>query len=404
MPTARVLLRPLLIVALLLLTLLGAPSRSVGKAQAAATLNLPPGFTLETIAHVAEARELAVAANGDVFVGTGGDTVYVVPDAQAAPGKPRPFVRVDDRPAAGVAIAGGWLYVGAQFGVYRLPFSSGDRTPRELPRKIASVRPQGGSGAHKTTTVTIGGTTLYAGIGSSCNNCQPERDATRATIQQMQLDGSGMTPRAQHIRNPIALTIDPQTGALWAGVAGQDELAPGHPYEIIDDVSAHPGVADYGWPHCYENRQPVPPGSDCSNAVLPRAVVPAYETPIGAAFYPLNPTGPYAFGPDYRGGLFVTLHGSWHLPRVPPQVVFFPMHGDEPRTPVDWSDPAAQWREFLSGFQQPDGTRIGRPTGVAVGTDGSLFVADDAAGAVYRIRPARSVAQRFAATTRSTAR
>ena len=64
---------------------------------------------------------------------------------------------------------------------------------------------------------------LYVSVGSSCNNCQPELDPTRATIQQMQLDGSGVTPRAEHIRNAIALATSPQSGALWAGVAGQDE-------------------------------------------------------------------------------------------------------------------------------------------------------------------------------------
>lgn len=373
-----------------LLAFLALPAGHGAAASAATGLTVPPGFTLETIAHVGGARELAVAANGDLFVGTNGNAVYVVPDAESVPGKPQPFVRLDDQPVAGVTIAGGMLYLGAQFGVYRLPFTAGDRTPREPPRKIAAVRPSGISRGHHTTTVAVSGNVLYAGVGSSCNNCQPELDDTRATIAQVHLDGSGMTPKAIHIRNPIALTVNPQSGALWAGVAGQDELAHGHPYEIIDDISAHAGVADFGWPHCYENRQAATPGYDCSETAVPRVVVPAYETPIGATFYPLTAAGAHAFGPPYRGGLFLTLHGSWHMPPVPPRVVFIPMRGDEPQTPVDWTNPNAQWQEFVGGFQTPDGARSGRPTGVAVGTDGSLFVADDAAGAIYRIRPAHA--------------
>jgi glucose/arabinose dehydrogenase len=371
---------------LALMAMLGAPACRA-KVPAATSLILPPGFGLETIAQVNGARELAVAANGDLFVGTSGDAIYVIAGAEASPSKPEPFVRLDEHPVAGVTIAGGTMYIGGQFGIYRLPFTAGDRSPRAQPRKIATVRPSGVARGHRTTTVAIAGGKLYASVGSSCNNCQPELDATRATIQQMALDGSGMTPKAQHIRNAIALTTNPQSGALWTGVAGQDELAHGHPYEIIDDISAHPGVADFGWPHCYEDREAATPGYDCSNAALPRAVVPAYETPVGAAFYPLNPNGRYAFAPNYRGGLFVALHGSWHTPPVAPRVVFFPMRGDEPRTPVDWSNPDAQWHEFLGGFQLPDGSRGGRPTGVAVGTDGSLFVADDESGAIYRIRP-----------------
>jgi glucose/arabinose dehydrogenase len=230
---------------------------------------------------------------------------------------------------------------------------------------------------------------LYAGVGSSCNACDPELDATRATIQVMDLDGRNMHAKAIHIRNPIALAIDPPTRVLWAGNAGQDELPHGHPYEIFDAVGAHDGTVDYGWPYCYENRKRASPERDCANQTLPRVVFPAYDTPIGAAFYRAPASATYAFPAAYAGGAFVTLHGSWHKPAVPPRVGFVPLHGDDPGRPVDWSDPSKQWREFAGGFQEADGERVGRPTGIAVGPEGSLFVADDRAGAIYRIRPVK---------------
>jgi glucose/arabinose dehydrogenase len=202
----------------------------------------------------------------------------------------------------------------------------------------------------------------------------------------MELDGSGMTPKAKRIRNAIALATNPQTGTLWAGVAGQDELPNGHPYEFFDPVTLHAGVADYGWPYCYDNHQAVD-RHDCSAQVVPRVVFPAYETPIGAVFYPEHPTGAHAFSEAYRGGAFVTLRGSWHQPLVPPRVVFVAMNGDEPKTPVNWNDAAAQWKEFVGGFQTASGQRRARPTGVAVGPDGSLFVSDDTGGGIFRIRP-----------------
>jgi glucose/arabinose dehydrogenase len=346
---------------------------------------VPSGFTIERIATVPGARELAATPNGDLLVGTASATVYLVADATGS-AHAAPFVSVDDHPVAGVALAGERLYLGGQFGVWELPYHSGDRTAREAPRKIAPVRTSGQSRDHVTTTVAIDGETLFASVGSSCNTCDPDLDATRATIQQMSLDGTGMHPRAQHVRNAIALAVNPQTHALWAGVAGQDELAHGHPFEIFDDVTAHPNVADYGWPYCYENRRSVG-GHDCSAAAVPRVVFPAYATPIGATFYPLHPAGAHAFPAPYRGGAFVTLHGSWHQPPVPPGVVFVAMKGDEPLTAVDWNDPTKQWTEFVGGFQRPDGSRAARPTGVAVGADGSLFVSDDETGAIYRIRP-----------------
>ena len=117
-----------------------------------------------------------------------------------------------------------------------------------------------------------------------------------------------------------------------------------------------------------------------------RIAIPAYITPIGMAFYPHNASGAHAFPAEYRGGLFIGTHGSWHQPLRPPRVLFVPMHGDEPATKVDWSNPDRQWRQFVGGFQDPDGSRIGRATGVAVGKDGDLYVGDDDSGSVYRVR------------------
>jgi glucose/arabinose dehydrogenase len=63
------------------------------------------------------------------------------------------------------------------------------------------------------------------------------------------------------------------------------------------------------------------------------------------------------------------------------------------RPPLLWYSPTSMTRpctasEFIGGFQ-PNGNlvRVGRPSGIAVGPKGSLFVSDDQTGLVYRIRP-----------------
>ena len=121
----------------------------------------------------------------------------------------------------------------------------------------------------------------------------------------------------------------------------------------------------------------------------PAVEFPAYATLVGAAFYPTKPSGPYAFPSRYRGGAFVTSHGSWHCcPATAPRVYFVPMRGDAPAKAVDWNDPKRQSEDFMSGLgESTAATYAARPTGVAVGTNGSLFVADDQNGAIYRIRP-----------------
>jgi glucose/arabinose dehydrogenase len=381
----RLSLRLPLLLAIAIAVAVAYQTGALRRARAASPPKIPTGFALETIAHVEHPRELVETPNGDLLVGTSSRDVVIVARAEGSPLPAVPFARLDDAPAAGVALGDGALFVGSQFGIWKVPYRAGDTHARDVPVQIAKVRGNGGGG-HSTTTVAVAGERLYASVGSSCNVCT-EKDPTRATVQTLALDGSDMHPIATHIRNAVALAVDPATHAVWAGVAGQDELAHGHPYEIFDPVTDHGGVADYGWPTCYENHRAVAAGTDCDAQVVPRVVFPAYETPIGAAFYPADQAGPYAFPSAFRGGAFVTLHGSWHQPPVPPRVVFVPLRDDRPIKAVDWDDPSAQWTEFASGFQFDDGSRGGRPTGIAVGRDGSLFIADDYANAIYRVRP-----------------
>jgi glucose/arabinose dehydrogenase len=374
-----------------------APACSAQATNAAQNLTVPAGFTILTIAHVPRARELAALPNGDLIVGTESSDVYIVPNAEGNPAaQPRVLTTIPDDRAAGVAFSTerAELYIAGEHGVYAMAYRPGS-APGGL-RLIAQVRtgpvaPNSDGDIHKTTSVVEAGGVLYVSVGSSCNSCT-EADPTRASILRVPLSGGNPRKRATRIRNAIALTINPATGSLWAGNAGQDNLPFGHPYEFLDDVGAHAGVADYGWPECEENRRPYAPGADCTATVEPLVVLPAYSTIIGATFYPENQTGRYAFPTRYRGWLFATAHGSWHTApsggyAAAPQVVAVPMNGDRPVTPVDWQNPHTQWRTFVGGFQPSGVERSGRPTGIAVGSQGSLFVADDFADAIYRIRP-----------------
>jgi glucose/arabinose dehydrogenase len=395
-------------VALSHLVLFSAANLACGAcATTAATLHVPMGFSIEKIADVEGARELAALPNGDLIVGTEGREVYIVPDAEGAAGTPQVFAAFDDENAAGVVFAADRheIFIGTREHVWAIPYR-GDERKASAVRRIANVRtgpvaPGTDGDVHWTTSVAYTNGLLYAAAGSSCNATMDdgkkpcaEVDPTRAAVSVMKPDGSGFTQRARRIRNAIALAVNPETHSLWIGAAGQDDLPFGHPYEILDDLSAHPGDADYGWPECEENHHAYVAGASCAGVVVPIAVLPAYATIIGAAFYPLHQTGTHAFPPAYRGGLFVATHGSWHMNpegcnAQPPRVVFVPMHDDHPAIAVDWQDPTKQWSDFVTGFQTGCDSRSGRATGVAVGPKGSLFVADDAAGAIYRVRPLR---------------
>jgi glucose/arabinose dehydrogenase len=84
-----------------------------------------------------------------------------------------------------------------------------------------------------------------------------------------------------------------------------------------------------------------------------------------------------AFPAAYRGGAFAAEHGSWNRkPRAGYNVVFIPMHDGRA---------TGEYDDFLDGFVTKDGQVWGRPVGVAVAPDGSLFVTDDGSRSVWHV-------------------
>ena len=345
---------------------------------------MPAGFTAERIATVRRARELAVAPNGDLFVGTNGDAIYVVPDAQGTAGAPRAFATFPDSEMAGVFLAGDTLYAGGEFGVYRVPYRSGDREAREKPQKIASVRSGGGTG-HSTTTVVESKGTVYASVGSSCNACD-ETDPTRATVQAMSPDGKNMHARAVDIRNAIALAVQPATGDVGPASRGATTSSTGtrtrsstrSPRTRARRTTAGRNATTTASRSAARAARTSPCPRSCSRRTTRRSA------------------RRFTRGPERRARVSGELSRRrvrvaarlGHQPPVAPRVAFVAFRGNDPAKGVDWSNPEAQWTEFVGGCQSADGGAR-RPAGVAVGTDGSLFVSDDATGAIWRIRPAR---------------
>jgi len=386
---------------------MSAPTQSPGPGAPTATpppsanseIVFPAGFSGQVVGNVSGARELVTLPNGDLLIGTGGQSIYILPnaDAQTSGGAPSVFITLSEGPANGVTFGGGAIYAATNTKIWKIPYTTGDRSETSAVAiaqvRTGSVAPNSDGDIHRTTSVAISGTKLYAGIGSSCNACI-ETDATRASVQQMNLDGSGMSRLAENSRNPIALAVNPATGSLWIGGAGQDNLAYGHPYEYFDSPTLRGSSnVNYGWPACEENHHlynPLGqnPAPDCSQTVAPAIEFDAYATLIGAAFYPANQSGAQAFPAPYRGGLFVTSHGSWHCcPSTPPRVYFVPMNGDTPATAANWNDPTVQHSEFAAGFgTTANGNYTGRPTGIAIGNNGSLFFASDESGDIIRVR------------------
>jgi glucose/arabinose dehydrogenase len=93
---------------------------------------------------------------------------------------------------------------------------------------------------------------------------------------------------------------------------------------------------------------------------------------LGMRFY----TG-RQFPERYRGQIFIAEHGSWNRSaKIGYRVTLVRLDG---------AGNAASYEPFAEGWLQGDAA-WGRPADVAVAPDGSLLIADDSAGAIYRVR------------------
>ena len=85
------------------------------------------------------------------------------------------------------------------------------------------------------------------------------------------------------------------------------------------------------------------------------------------------------FPADFQGDVFASEHGSWNKSlRVGYEVIRVPLRQTGHRT--------GQYEDFMTGFVVDNSQVWGRPVGIAVAPDGSLFVSDDGSGSIWRIR------------------
>ena len=384
------------------------------------SITVPDGFCAIRFHNgVGSARDLVVAANGDVFVAMrnragsrGGVVALRDSDGDGRADRTEAW---GEGGASGIALHEGSLYLATDNAVLRYSISPGSLTPSGSPETIVQGLPSARN--HPTKSIAVGADgSIFVGIGSPSNACQsPPRTPgvagknpcdeleTRAGIWRFASDRTGQTQSdgerfSTGVRNGAALAVHPGSGELYAVIHGRDQLRELWP-ELYSqfDGSEKPSEefvqitrgSDFGWPYCYHdpsnNRKVLAPeyGGDgetvgrCAEMAMPEIGLPAHWAPNAMTFSPGD-----AFPEGYRNGAFVAFHGSWN--RAPVQagynVVWIPFEGD---------DPTGEWSVFADGFA---GGRISstsqaanRPTGVATGPDGALYVSDSLRGRIWKI-------------------
>jgi glucose/arabinose dehydrogenase len=335
-------------------------------------IRLPPGFTIELVARVPGAREMAFGAHGTLFVGSVEGGVYALaPDDAKAGGTKVRKIASGLRQPVGVAFRDGALYVSAVSRILRLPDIEAHLDHPPAPVVVSDRFPTDGHHGWKFIGFGPDGK-LYVPVGAPCNVCEPDRDRY-ANIMRMNADGSGLEVYARGIRNTVGFDWDPRTHALWFTNNGRDNLGDDTPPDTLNRAP-QPGL-DFGFPYCHAGTIADPEFGrkrPCSDFAQPAQRLGAHVAALGMRFY----TGTQ-FPPAYRGQIFIAEHGSWNRSaKVGYRVTVVRL--DAERRPIAYEPFAEGWLEGQQAF--------GRPADVAVAPDGSLLIADDTAGAIYRVR------------------
>jgi glucose/arabinose dehydrogenase len=301
-----------------------------------------------------------------------------------------------------------WVYVGNATTIQRFAYHSGDLHATGAPQTIIPDIPgyaQLRGGGHWTRDVvfTADGKHMLVSVGSGSNVDDADthpREFHRADVLEYTPDGKFQDVYAHGLRNCVGEAINPQTHELWCSVNERDNLGN---HLVPDYVTSVPKNSFFGWPWYYmgghrdprlldpcadgtgpnpQLSKPLDPaqGTSCKREDIskqvrtPDVLVQPHMASLEMNFYPDHKLN---FPAEFQGGAFAAEHGSWNrAKRAGYNVIFIPMKNGHA---------TGEYDDFLDGFVTKDGQVWGRPVGVAVAPDGSLFVTDDGSRSVWHV-------------------
>lgn len=280
----------------------------------------------------------------------------------------------------GIVLVGEYLYVGNTDAVVRFRYTPNSVRAPGRPEIVLPLPHRDGDNGHWTRNIVASpdGAKLYVAVGSSSNIADNgmEAEEGRAAIWELNPDGTQVRIFASGLRNPVGMSWEPTTGALWVAVNERDMLGDNLVPDYITHVEAG---AFYGWPYYYwgdhrDERVDIPANVRLQAPTAPDFALGAHTASLGLMFS-TSPTMPEA----YRGGAFIGQHGSWNRSElVGYRVAYVPFANGRPSGEV---------QDFLTGFLTSQNKAQGRPVGIATDRTGALLVADDVGNIVWRVAP-----------------
>jgi len=341
--------------------------------QVLSDLKLPDGFQISLFAwDVPNARTLALGDDGVVFVGTRqAGRVYALQDSNGDGVADKRFdIAKGLYMPNGVAYRNGDLFVAETHRIIRYRNIQQHLGQRLKPEVVYDKLPHDRHHGWKYLRFGPDGK-LYTAVGAPCNICLPKKPIYTALVR-LNPDGSDFEILARGIRNSVGFDWQPDTKTLYFTDNGRDYLGDDEPADELNRWRKK--GQHFGYPFCHGGDVLDPEfgqGKSCKDYVPPVWRFKAHMAPLGLRFY----TG-RQFPQRYKNQLFVAQHGSWNRSKAQGyRVAMVKFKGDK----------AISEQVFIDGWLTPDGQVLGRPTDILQMPDGSLLIADDTLGVIYRV-------------------
>jgi glucose/arabinose dehydrogenase len=336
-------------------------------------IKVPAGFKVSLWAHgINNAREMVWGDKGTLFVSSRvAGNVYALVD-KGDSREVKVIAKGLNLPN-GIAFKGGTLYIAEVSKISKMVGIEDkldnppamevvyDTLPKDLPHgwKHLAFGPDG---------------KLYFNIGAPCNICVPPD--THANLSRVSPDGTGFEYVAHGVRNSVGFDWHPITKKLYFTTHARDWMGDDSPSDRFDVVSRK--GQHFGYPYCHAGDMLDPEfgkGKSCTDYVKPILKTGPHVAGNGVEFY----TGSQ-FPAEYQNRAFLAQRGSWNRSKKTGFRVMM--------VTIDAKGGVAKYEPFAEGWLQ--GEEIwGRPVYTRTMKDGSLLIADDYAGAIYRVSYSR---------------
>jgi len=333
-------------------------------------IRLRDGFSIEVLARVPNARQMALGDGNVVYIGSRSEGKVHALQLDGHYRATRTTVVASGlNMPVGVAFRDGNLYVSAVDRILRFDGIGRRVDNPPAPLTIRDDFPDERHHGWKFIAFGPDGR-LYVPVGAPCNICKPDPERF-AVITSMRPDGSDLRVFARGVRNSVGFDWQPGTGELWFTDNGRDLLGDDLP---PDELNRAPQAGlHFGYPYCHGGTLADPEFGrerQCSEFAQPVQNLGAHVATLGMRFYRGR-----QFPESYRGQIFIAEHGSWNRFRKSGyRVTLVRVIGNR----------AVSYEPFATGWLQGE-SAWGRPADVLELPDGSLLVSDDLAGAIYRI-------------------